>query len=117
LATGGDYIPRPVFHGGWPSIPPEHPATDPEARLARKGALAARPSSVLAGHVLMENRNGPVVDVEINSPSGNAERDRGGRSEAALDRGVLQPQTHHHHLVTVDQPGAKWRSPAARGEY
>lgn len=46
--------------------------TDPEARLARKGpGREARLS--FAGHVLMENRNGLVVDAELNEATGTAE--------------------------------------------
>lgn len=46
--------------------------TDPEARLARKGpGKEARLS--FAGHVLMENRNGLVVDAELTEATGSAE--------------------------------------------
>ncbi|MDA1296735.1 MAG: IS5 family transposase [Chloroflexi bacterium] len=46
--------------------------TDPEARLARKGpGKEARLS--FAGHVLMENRNGLVVDTELTEATGTAE--------------------------------------------
>jgi transposase/IS5 family transposase len=48
--------------------------TDPEARLARKGSdRSAR--LCFAGHVLMDNRHGLVVDVLITQPSGWAERE------------------------------------------
>ncbi|MGH7948733.1 MAG: IS5 family transposase [Candidatus Binataceae bacterium] len=48
--------------------------TDPEAPLARKSnAHPARPS--YAGHVLMENRHGLLVDVELTAATGTAERD------------------------------------------
>jgi transposase len=48
--------------------------TDPEARLARKGeGKEARLS--YAGHVLMENRNGLVVDIALTPATGRAERD------------------------------------------
>jgi transposase len=50
--------------------------TDPDARLARKG-LGREARICLSGHVLMENRNGLVVDVEVASPSGFAEREVG----------------------------------------
>lgn len=52
--------------------------TDPEAKLARKGAGKEAKMS-FAGHVLMENRNGLVVDVTLTQATGMAER------EAALD--------------------------------
>ena len=51
--------------------------TDPEALLARKGEGQAAKLS-FAGHVLMENRNGLVVDVVLSQATGTAE------TEAAL---------------------------------
>ena len=48
--------------------------TDPEARLARKGA-GKEARLCFSGHVLMENRNGLVVDVTITKATGTAERD------------------------------------------
>ena len=48
--------------------------TDPEARLARKGS-GKEARLCFAGHVLMENRNGLVVDVTVTSATGTAERD------------------------------------------
>ena len=51
--------------------------TDPEALLARKGAGQAAKLS-FAGHVLMENRNGLVVDVVLSQATGTVE------TEAAL---------------------------------
>jgi hypothetical protein len=61
-------------------------ATDSEARLARKGNGREAKLS-LAGHVLIENRNGLVVDVEVNSPSGNAEREAALKCSAATEGG------------------------------
>ena len=49
-------------------------ATDPEARLATKSPGQAAKLS-FAGHVLMENRNGMVVDVEVTEANGKAERE------------------------------------------
>jgi hypothetical protein len=48
--------------------------TDPEALLARKGAGKA---SQLAHslHVLMENRNGLIMDMDVREASGDAERE------------------------------------------
>jgi transposase len=47
--------------------------TDPDALLYRKGpGMEARPCFL--GHVLMENRNGLVVDAELTRASGHAER-------------------------------------------
>jgi transposase len=48
--------------------------TDPEARLARKSnGVGAKLCH--AAHVLMENRNGLVVDVSVSEPNGFAERE------------------------------------------
>lgn len=65
--------------------------TDPEARLARKGP-GKEAKLCLAGHVLMENRHGLVVDVMLTQATGTAER------EAALDMLERLPGTR---LVTV----------------
>ena len=62
--------------------------TAPAARLARKGS--GRDAKLgFAGHVLMDNREGLVVDVEITEATGTAER------EAALQMLHLVPGTHH----------------------
>ena len=47
--------------------------TDPEARLARKGA-GKEAKLCFAGHVLMENRTGLVVNVTVTQATGTAER-------------------------------------------
>lgn len=47
--------------------------TDPEAKLARKGNGREAKLS-FAGHALMENRNGLVVDVMVSEANGSAER-------------------------------------------
>ena len=51
-------------------------ATDPEARLARKGN-GREAKLCLAGHLLMENRNGLAVDVMISEANGTSEREAG----------------------------------------
>lgn len=48
--------------------------TDPEARLMRKG-LGKETKLCFAGHVLMENRNGLVVDIAVTQATGRAERE------------------------------------------
>ncbi len=48
--------------------------TDPEARLATKSPGQAAKLS-FAGHVLMENRHGLVVDVDLTEANGRAERE------------------------------------------
>ena len=48
--------------------------TDPHARLARKGR-GREAKLCFAGHVLMDNQQGLVVDVQITEATGTAERD------------------------------------------
>jgi len=48
--------------------------TDPEARIARKGR-GQEARLCFGGHVLMENRNGLVLDVLVTQANGTAERD------------------------------------------
>ena len=74
----GEKNPGVDFRGEHRTNDTHESSTDPEARLARKGSgKEARLS--FAGHVLMENRNGLVVDVTVTQATGTAER------EAALD--------------------------------
>jgi len=47
--------------------------TDPEARLARKGN-GRETKLAYAGHVLMENRHGLIVDIVLTQADGHAER-------------------------------------------
>jgi transposase len=75
-AAGGGRNLEVDFRGERRSNQTHYSVTDPDARLARKGNGREAKLS-LAGHVLMENRNGLVVDVGLNSPSGNAEREAG----------------------------------------
>jgi len=49
-------------------------ATDPDARLVRKG-LGREARLALAGHVVMENRNGLVMKVLVTRATGTAERE------------------------------------------
>jgi transposase len=66
------------FHGEKRSNQTHESTTDREARLARKGAGKEAKLSY-SGHVLMENRNGLVTEVEVKLATGTAER------EAALE--------------------------------
>jgi len=62
------------FHGERRSNDTHASRTDPEALLARKSnSVPSRPS--YAGHSLMENRNGLLVDVELTQATGYAERE------------------------------------------
>jgi transposase len=66
------------FHGETRTNDTHASTTDPDARLARKGKGKEAKLSY-TGHVLMENRNGLAVGVEVLLATGTAER------EAALD--------------------------------
>ena len=61
------------FHGESRTNDSHASTTDPDARLARKGA-GKEAKLCFMGHVLMENRNGLAVDVELTRASGHAER-------------------------------------------
>jgi transposase len=74
----GEKNPNVDYHGEQRTNDTHQSTTDPEARLARKGR-GKEAKLCFAGHVLMENRNGLVVDVAITQSTGTAER------EAALD--------------------------------
>jgi transposase len=62
------------FHGQRRTNDTHASTTDPEAMLARKGrGQEARLS--FAGHLLMENRNGLILDVLVTQATGTAERE------------------------------------------
>jgi hypothetical protein len=62
-------------------------AVDAEALLASKSnGIAARPS--YAGHTLMENRNGLIVDAELTPATGTAERETAVRMAGGLRAGA-----------------------------
>jgi len=61
------------FHGQKRSNDTHQSTTDPGARLARKGK-GKEAHLAYTGHVLMENRNGLVVDFEVTTATGTAER-------------------------------------------
>jgi len=62
------------FHGEKRSNQTHQSTTDPDAMLAKKGAGKEAKLSY-SGHVLMDNRNGLVADVEVLQANGTAERD------------------------------------------
>ena len=76
-AGAGGRNPWKDFRGERRSNATHVSTTDPEALLARKGEGQAAKLS-FAGHVLMENRNGLMVDVVLSQATGTAE------TEAAL---------------------------------
>jgi transposase len=61
------------FHGEQRSNATHESTTDPEARLARKGA-GKEAKLCYSGNALMENRNGLLVDFQIVEANGTAER-------------------------------------------
>jgi transposase len=62
------------FHGEERSNETHESTTDPDAKLARKGAGKEAKLSY-NGNVLMENRNGLVVETEVKLATGTAERE------------------------------------------
>ena len=78
LATTGEKNAEVDFHGEKRTNETHQSTTDPEAMLAKKGR-GKEAKLCFMGHVLMENRNGLVVDVALTRATGTAER------EAALD--------------------------------
>jgi transposase len=62
------------FHGEKRRNDTHESTTDPDARLARKGG-GQEAQLAFCGNVLMENRNGLVVDTELLQCNGTAERD------------------------------------------
>lgn len=73
-------------------VVPHASTSDPEARLARKGdGQASR--MVYAGHLLMENRNGLIVEAQLTQASGTAER------EAAL--AMIERRGPHGRRITL----------------
>jgi IS5 family transposase len=79
------------FHGERRRNDTHQSTTDPEARLARKGAGKEAKLSY-AGHVLMENRNGIAVNSQVTQADGRAER------QAAI---AMVEQIPGHQRVTL----------------
>jgi transposase len=79
------------FHGEQRSNLTHRSTTDPEARLARKGAGKEAKLSY-AGHVLMDNREGLAVGSRVNQATGRAE------PEAAI---MLVEEIPGHSRVTL----------------
>jgi len=80
----GGSNPTVNFHGEQRRNETHRSTTDPEALLYRKSRGSESKLSYL-GHVLMENRNGLVVDTRLTRATGTAERD------AALDMAAHIP--------------------------
>jgi transposase len=62
------------FHGETRTNATHASTTDPDAKLARKGNGKEATLSY-SGHILMENRNGLVVDAAVRAATGTAERE------------------------------------------
>lgn len=73
-SASGEKNPEVDFHGEKRTNDTHRSTTDPQARLAKKGRGKEAKLS-FTGHVLMENRNGLVVDVAMTQATGTAERD------------------------------------------
>jgi hypothetical protein len=80
--AGGGRNAERDFHGEKRSNDSHASTTDPDARLFRKGR-GKEGKLCHMGHLLMENRNGLIVDVLVTPASGTAERDA---AEAMLGR-------------------------------
>jgi transposase len=97
-AAGGTRNPDVDFHGQRRGNQSHRSSTDPEARLARKGA-GKEARLCYAGHTLIENRHGLICECELTQASGTAEREaalrllsrqrgrRRGRMSVAADKG------------------------------
>jgi transposase len=80
------------FHGERRTNATHQSPTDPEARLARKGA-GKEAKLCFSGHVLMENRHGLCVDLQIAPAMGTAERDAALVMLRRQARRWIRPQT------------------------
>lgn len=74
--SGGGRNPSIDFHGERRKNDTHRSTTDVETLLAKKGK-GKEARLCFAGHVLMENRNGLVVDVSMTRATGTAEREAG----------------------------------------
>jgi transposase len=80
------------FHGEKRSNQTHQSTTDPEALLAKKGK-GKEARLAYAGHALMENHNGLLVDFQLSQATGTAERDAVPRLiDEARERG-FRPRT------------------------
>ncbi len=78
--------------------------TDPEALMARKG-LGKETKMCFAGHVLMENRHGLVVDLELTRASGTSEREAATQMLKRLrERGQRAPGPAGDHAGVPGEP-------------
>jgi transposase len=88
--------PEVDFHNEKRSNKTHESTTDPEARLYRKSAAAPAKMAYL-GHVLMEHRNGLIVDMELTAADGYGER------AAALEMIDRLPKKRRRRTVAADK--------------
>ncbi len=84
-ASGGFKNPDVDYRGERRTNETHASTTDSEAQLARKGR-GKETKLCFAGHVLMENRNGLVVDIDLTQATGRAEREAAVRMLDRLPR-------------------------------
>ena len=84
------------FHHEKRSNKTHESTTDPEARLYRKSAAAPAKMAYL-GHVLMEHRNGLIVDMELTAADGYGER------ATALEMMDRLPKKRRRRTVAADK--------------
>jgi hypothetical protein len=80
------------FHGDRRTNATHQSTTDPDALLARKGT-GKEAKLCFSGHVLMENRQGLCVDLQIAPATGTAERDTALRMLRRQARRGIRPCT------------------------
>ena len=111
------------FHGEKRSNQTHESKTDPDALLARK-ARGREAKLSYSGSLLVENRNGLIVDAELLQANGRAERDAalvmleqvpggphyGGRRQGFRHSGVRgRVQAHERHAACGAERGPTWR--------
>jgi transposase len=85
-----------AWHGQHRSNDTHASTTDPEARLSRKSHNTAA-TLCYSGHLLMENRNALIVDAELTTADGYAER------ATAIDMLARLPRTARRRTVAGDK--------------
>ena len=99
------------FHGEKRSNATHQSRTDPEALLAKKGP-GKEARLAYAGHALMENHNGLLVDFQVTQATGTAERDA---VPELIDQAREVGSTHRRWERTrATTPGLCQQEPPAR---
>jgi transposase len=80
------------FHGEKRSNTTHQSTTDPDARLFRKGK-GKEARLTFMGHALMENRNGLLVDFQVTTATGTAEREMAVRLVDEAEQRRFRPKT------------------------